>query len=138
MEELKTTWVVLAAIVSGVTLVWKFVGTIKEIRKSINEPITKLDAKVTELKLFVEKNDKLQNETLQSILRDRLFQLHEECSKKGFASISEKDNWENMYKKYHALGQNGVMDATRDKMMALPTPPEYEASHKKEKKLLNE
>ena len=88
MEELRTTWVVIAAFIGGVTLLWKFVQTVNEIKKQISEPITRLDTKVTDLKKFVEENDKLQNESIQSILRDRLLQSYYDCQKQGFASIS--------------------------------------------------
>ena len=60
--------------------------------KSVSEPINKLDGKVTDLKKFVEENDKLQNESIQSMLRDRLLQSYDDCQKQGFASISQKDN----------------------------------------------
>ena len=133
MEWLQQSWVILAAVISGVTLIWKFVGTVKEIQKSINEPITKLDKKVSDLKETVEKNDKLQNEATQSLLRDRLLQAYYDCSREGFASISQKDNWENMYKHYHALGENGVMDSCREKMLALP-----EEKKTRKKQQLNE
>ena len=42
MENLQTTWVVIAAAISGITLIWKFIGTVKDIKKSIDEPITKI------------------------------------------------------------------------------------------------
>ena len=82
----------IAAAISGITLIWKFIGTVKDIKKSINEPITKIDEKVTDLKALVEKNDSLQNQSLQSLLRDRLLYNYEAYEKLGYASISEKDN----------------------------------------------
>lgn len=136
MENLQTTWVVIAAAISGITLIWKFIGTVKDIKKSINEPITKIDEKVTDLKALVEKNDSLQNQSLQSLLRDRLLYNYEAYEKLGYASISEKDNWENMYQKYHALGKNGVMDGVHDKIMLLPEKPVKASAQKK--KTLNE
>jgi len=39
---------------------------------------------------------------------------------KGFAPIYAKQNFENVWKNYHALGVNGVMDDIHEKYMSLP------------------
>ena len=57
---------------------------------------------------------------IQSVLRDRLRHLYKSYSKKGYVSLDDKEDWEYMYQQYHALGKNGVMDSTREKMLALP------------------
>lgn len=56
----------------------------------------------------------------QATLRNSLIQDYNRCSAKGYATVEEADNFENLYKNYHALGENGVMDNIRVKFMALP------------------
>lgn len=57
---------------------------------------------------------------IQALLRDRLYALYSVCDEKGSASLAERDNFENMYRQYHSLGANGVMDNIRKKFLALP------------------
>ncbi len=39
---------------------------------------------------------------------------------KGYAAIYAKENFENVWKNYHTLGVNGVMDDIHEKYMSLP------------------
>ncbi len=64
---------------------------------------------------------------LRAILRDRLLQEYHECAHRGFAEPDERQNFENMYVQYHALGGNGVMNDVRNKMFALPIEKEEES-----------
>lgn len=56
---------------------------------------------------------------VQALLRDRLYKIYGECDAKGYATLAERENFENLYLQYHSLGQNGVMDDTRQKFLAL-------------------
>lgn len=58
---------------------------------------------------------------IQALLRDRLYQLYRFCDEKGYASLPERENFENMYTQYHALGGNGVITNIRNKFQNLPT-----------------
>jgi len=58
---------------------------------------------------------------VQALLRDRLIQGYKYFESKGYADIDDRNNLENVYIQYHALGQNGVMDDLRGKFLALPT-----------------
>ncbi len=57
---------------------------------------------------------------LQAELRSDLVSMYNQYSEKGFAPIYARENFENVYKQYHTLGANGVMDDLRKKFMALP------------------
>ena len=57
---------------------------------------------------------------VQALLRDRLSQEYKVYTEKGCISLDEKSNYENMYKSYHALGKNGVMDTLYSEVMKLP------------------
>ena len=57
---------------------------------------------------------------IQALLRAQLYSDWNRYSDQGFAPIYARENFENVYKWYHALGANGVMDSIRDKFLALP------------------
>ena len=57
---------------------------------------------------------------VQALLRDRLYSTYTHYQEKGYAPIYAKENFENMYKQYHVLGANGVMDDIYRKFMDLP------------------
>lgn len=57
---------------------------------------------------------------VQALLRDRLYDLYYHYNEKGYAPLYAKENFENMYKQYHCLGKNGVMDELYKEFMNLP------------------
>jgi putative intracellular protease/amidase len=57
---------------------------------------------------------------VQALLRDRLIDTYNKYTDKGYAPIYIKENFENMWKQYHNLGVNGVMDGLHEKFMKLP------------------
>lgn len=63
---------------------------------------------------------------VQALLRDRLIDQYNRYSEKGYAPIYAKENFENMWKQYHNLGVNGVMDGVHENFMSLPDRPEDE------------
>lgn len=61
---------------------------------------------------------------VQALLRDRLYEQYERYhTDKGYAPAWVKINFENMYKRYHTLGENGVMDQHYEDFMKLPDKP---------------
>ena len=60
---------------------------------------------------------------LQALLRDRLLQAYEFFGTKGFANYDEKQNVQNIYKQYEALGPNGIMEHKHDTFLSLPDHP---------------
>ena len=62
----------------------------------------------------------------QALLRAQLISDWNYYSKKGYAPIYARENFENVYTQYHNLGANGVMDDIRTKFLALPDRPEKE------------
>jgi len=61
---------------------------------------------------------------MQAILRDRLLQGYRHYLEKGYADYEDRENLENIFVQYHALGANGIMDDLRERFRALPTMPE--------------
>lgn len=67
------------------------------------------------------KNDILIKNGLQVILKNDLKTNYDSWIRKRYAPLDAKDDLERMYQVYHSLGANGVMDAHREKFLALPT-----------------
>ena len=64
---------------------------------------------------------------LQALLRAQLINDYNKWHDKGYAPIYARQNFENCWRQYHALGANGVMDNIHELFFDLPTePPEEE------------
>lgn len=87
---------------------------------------------ITIIEIFFNKikNNEKRTEALklgvQALLRDRLYAYYNKYSELKYAPIYAKENFENIYKQYHNLGNNGVMDDIYRKFMELPTENESE------------
>ena len=81
--------------------------------------ITILTAVWRKIKLNEKKTESVQL-GVQALLRDRLYSTYLKYAEKGYAPIYARENFENMYKQYHVLGANGVMDDIYRKFMDLP------------------
>ena len=67
-----------------------------------------------------EKQNKAIMAGVQAILRDRLLQGYRHYFSKGWADFDDRENLENVWMQYHALGANGIMDEYRSRFLALP------------------
>lgn len=55
-------------------------------------------------------------------MRSQLLEQYHKYEATGFVSEDDLEDWENQYKAYHALvGDNGVLDARRAKLLQMPT-----------------
>lgn len=96
---------------------------------ALNRGMKARDAKQDEI---VRQNEKMEEQNravmagIQAMLRDRLLQGYRHYDTKGYADYEDKQNIENLYKQYHTLGANGVMDGMREKFLALPDHPKAE------------
>lgn len=57
---------------------------------------------------------------VQALLRAQMITDYNHYTEKGYAPIYTKENFENCWKQYHALGANGVMDSIHENFMNLP------------------
>ena len=57
---------------------------------------------------------------IQALLRAQMISEFNKAKDKGYSAIYAKDNFENLWQNYHALGLNGVMDGIRERYMNLP------------------
>lgn len=57
---------------------------------------------------------------LQAVLRNILYQMYSKCNIVKEVTLDEKDDFNNIWKQYHNLGANGVMDDIKKKFNDLP------------------
>ena len=92
----------------------------------ISRMLKKRDAKQAEI---IEQNQVMeaQNKAImlgvQAFLRDRLLQGYRHYITQGWADYDDRENLENIYDQYHALGANGIMDDMRAQFRNLPSQP---------------
>lgn len=63
---------------------------------------------------------------VQALLRAKLIDEHNKWADRGYAPIYARQNFQNCWEQYHALGKNGVMDDLHDKFLRLPVDPPEE------------
>lgn len=82
-----------------------------------------MGALITKVMSYRKENKALKN-GLQALLRAQMINDYNKWTSKGYAPIYARDNFENCWEQYEALGENGVMTDIHNKFMALPTPPD--------------
>lgn len=93
---------------------------------AVSRMLKKRDVKQAEI---IEQNKVMeaQNKAImlgvQAFLRDRLLQGYRHYITKGWADYDDRENLENIYAQYHALGANGIMDDMRAQFRNLPSQP---------------
>ena len=60
---------------------------------------------------------------VQALLRAQMIHDYNKWSERGYAPIYARENFQNCWAQYHALGANGVMDDIHIKFLALPIEP---------------
>ena len=60
---------------------------------------------------------------VQALLRAQMISDYNKWEERGYAPIYARQNFENCWMQYHALGANGVMDDLHTRFLALPTEP---------------
>ena len=60
---------------------------------------------------------------VQALLRAQMIADYNKYSELKYAPIYARENFQNCWAQYHALGANGVMDDIHNKFLALPIEP---------------
>lgn len=124
MEFLQQTWVLIAAIVGGVTLIWNFAHkTLREIIDTITKPIKDLDTKVDDLSKKVDENTHHNNRVSRALLtlqRNSLLRSCEEFLRNGYATTNEKSTISEQYTSYSELGGDSFVSDLVANVMKLP------------------
>ena len=63
---------------------------------------------------------------VQALLKNEIYKQYSEWMEKGYCPIHARENIQNMYERYHNLGENGVMTDLVKKIFELPTEKEKE------------
>ena len=58
---------------------------------------------------------------IQALLRSQMISDYNAWMKRGYAPIYARENFEDCWKQYHALGANGIIKDLHQKFMDLPT-----------------
>lgn len=72
------------------------------------------------------KNDENMRVALQILLRTNLIRSYKEHMKRNCITDEDLQLWENEYQVYHSMGQNGIMDSKREKILKLVVVDSYE------------
>ena len=91
----------------------------------LKRPLEKRVKESEDASARVEAQNKATMLGVQALLRDRLLQAFGHYLARGWISAGDRDNIENMYTQYEALGPNNVISDIYNQVRALPSiPPE--------------
>lgn len=121
---LEQTWIIVAAVIGGITLVWNFIHkTLKEISDQLNAPIIKIeekidivDTKITE----VSAKTTLLTESTLTMQRNSLLRSCSEFLNRGWATLEEKETITKQYQSYHDLGGDSFITDMVNQVKELP------------------
>lgn len=65
----------------------------------------------------------------QAQMRSQLLEQYHFFMDSGWISEEHMEDWENQYKAYHSLGENGILDSRRDQLLLLPNKKKEETSN---------
>ena len=68
-----------------------------------------------------EENDELLKAAIKTMLRQEIISAYDKYTRSGWAKVYIKDNVQEMYDCYHALGGNGTITHLVEEFMDLPT-----------------
>lgn len=86
------------------------------INNALDQKLRPLETSIKEIKTDLEKVKK----GVQVGNRTDLEQIADKADAQGFCSAYDKQRFEATYQAYHSLGKNGVMDAKRERILAMP------------------
>lgn len=89
---------------------------IEAIRKVVKEELAPYQSCVSEFRQDIGLL-KLSN---QSLCKSALQEMYKQAEKTGYSSDDDKERWSALYKSYHSLGKNGVMDVKNEQYLSLP------------------
>lgn len=94
----------------------KYNGYKQELKEIIDDALVPLKEDLSEVKDSLSSVKK----GTQATCRNDLEEMFAIAEKQGWCSNEDKQKFEATYQAYHLLGKNGVMDAKREKLLAMP------------------
>ncbi len=115
------SWYEILALVGVPSILTLILNAIE--RKSIRKEQAEERARIRKETADAKKADKTDALALgvQALLRAQMIDSYNHWMERGHAPIYARDNFDNLWKQYEALGANGVMEDIRNRFMALPT-----------------
>lgn len=124
MEYLQQTWVIVAAAIGGITLLWNFIHkTFGEIKSEIMKPFNQLNDKIDNLEGKMNEfghHNNIVKSALLTMQRNSLLRSCEEFLDKGFATANEKQTISEQYTSYSELGGDSFISDLVAEVMRLP------------------
>lgn len=121
---LQQSWIILVAVVGGITLIWNFINkTLKEIAGSISKPIKDIELKIDKIDTKIEEaeaRDRVVGRALLTMQRASILKLSEDYLKKGFSTLEEKEAISEQFASYSELGGNSFVSGMVSKVINLP------------------
>ena len=118
-------WLCLFAVPNLFFLFWSTI--INRRQKKKDDEIAKRRAEIEEQQKEIKKqNEQLEAQNkatmlgVQALLRDRLLQAFKHYISQGYADYTDRQNVQNMYVQYEALGPNSVMSDLYEQFSNLP------------------
>ena len=87
----------------------------------LKRPLEQRVKKSEEASARVEEQNQATMLGVQALLRDRLMQAFDYYLARGYITTGERDNVDNMYVQYEALGPNNVISDVYNQVRALPS-----------------
>jgi len=134
-QWLSQFWIVLVAIMGGITYVWNFFRkTVKEIKEDINKPFVAINARFDEVEKRIDNKHCKDEAVVEALLTMQRKSILDSCEKYiaiGYANLHQKEVLMAQFESYKKLGGNSFVHELVDQVQNLPI-------DKKEKKTLNE
>lgn len=92
-----------------------------ELKKVVRTVVKEEVQPLIDITKSLQDDSPLIKQSLQATLRHDLYEIADRQRIAGYCPLDVKNDFENIYKCYHALGSNGVMDKTREEVMSLQT-----------------
>ena len=139
VKWLSDGWILLVAIIGGITLIWNFLHkTLKEIKTEWSKPITKIDEKIDKLDVrlgAMEANADLRQNALLALQRKSLLDSYEHYITKGYITLEEKETLVKQFNSYSELGGNSFVEELIKEIKELPLKSTIVSKNKRSKKI---
>jgi len=124
IEWFREFWVILVAIMGGVTLIWNFLNkTVKEIKNEFAKPFNAVNARFDEVEKKIEKKHENYRLIVDALLTMQKKSLLDSCEKyinRGYATLHQKEVVMMQYESYNELGGNSFIHELVERVNDLP------------------
>lgn len=103
---------------------------VAELKGIIDSSLTTALAPITSDLNLMKSDVCLMKDGLQKDLYVDLVMIYKDLCKKGYATLEEKRDYNNLYLSYHRLGQNGIADGMHKHVMEMDEEPKKRAPRK--------